>query len=71
MNRILNLKEVAAYLRIHPSTVYRLLKKKEIPAFKIGHKDWRFELDKIDEWCYARRLQPIITGADECISLKD
>jgi excisionase family DNA binding protein len=49
MERVLTLEEVAQYLRVHPSTVYRLLKKKELPAFKMG-SDWRFNVESIDRW---------------------
>jgi excisionase family DNA binding protein len=49
MANVLTLDEVANYLRVHPSTVYRLLKKKRIPAFKVG-SDWRFNLESIDHW---------------------
>ena len=49
MARVLTLEEVASYLRVHPSTIYRLLKKKQLPAFKVG-SDWRFDIDAIDLW---------------------
>ena len=49
MANILTLEEVASYLRVHPSTVYRLLKKGQIPAFKLG-SDWRFNVESIDHW---------------------
>ena len=42
---ILTVKEVAAYLKIHPSTLYRLLKRQGLPAFKMG-SDWRFNLSR-------------------------
>ena len=47
---ILTLAEVARYLRVHPSTVYRLLKSNQLPAFRVG-KDWRFRLEDIDKFC--------------------
>jgi excisionase family DNA binding protein len=43
------LEEVAQFLRVHPSTVYRLLRAKNIPAFKMG-SDWRFNLESIQKW---------------------
>ena len=46
---ILTLENVAEYLRVHPSTIYRLLKRRQLPAFKIG-RDWRFSLESIDQW---------------------
>lgn len=47
--KIMTVDEVANYLRVHPSTVYRMLKKKEIPAFRVG-SDWRFTVEDIDRW---------------------
>ena len=49
MTNVLTLEEVANYLRVHPSTIYRLLKKKLLPAFKVG-SDWRFNVESIDRW---------------------
>lgn len=46
---IVTVKELSQYLRVHPATVYRLLKHEELPAFKVG-KRWRFDLRQIDEW---------------------
>ena len=41
--------EVADYLRVHPSTIYRMLRKQQIPAFKVG-SDYRFNQESIDRW---------------------
>jgi excisionase family DNA binding protein len=46
---IATVKEVSEYLRVHPSTIYRLLSRKQIPAFRVG-SDWRFSLQAIDQW---------------------
>jgi excisionase family DNA binding protein len=46
---VLTLEEVAQFLRIHPSTVYRLLRKHTIPAFKVG-SDWRFNQESVEKW---------------------
>ena len=46
---IMTVPMLARYLRCHPSTIYRLLKGKEIPAFKIG-SDWRFQKSTIENW---------------------
>ena len=46
---ILTLENVAQYLRVHPSTIYRLLKRRQLPAFKVG-RDWRFTRESIDRW---------------------
>jgi excisionase family DNA binding protein len=41
--------EVADYLRVHPSTIYRMLRKQQIPAFRVG-SDYRFNQESIDRW---------------------
>lgn len=48
-SKLMTVKEVSEYLRIHPSTVYRQLKRGRFPAFKIG-SDWRFNVESIDRW---------------------
>src|SRR5258708_25095028 len=47
--KVLTVNELAEYLRVHRSTIYRLLKKGQLPGFKIG-SDWRFNVEVIDEW---------------------
>jgi excisionase family DNA binding protein len=41
------------YLGFHLVTIYRLLKKQEIPATKIGGQ-WRFKKDVLDAWLMSR-----------------
>jgi excisionase family DNA binding protein len=52
-DKVLTVAEVAEYLHVHPSTIYRLLRKREIPAFRVG-SDWRFNRESIDDWRTAR-----------------
>ena len=47
--RVMTVQDVSTYLRVHPSTVYRLLKRNELPAFRVG-SDWRFNVEAIDRW---------------------
>ncbi|HYB92168.1 MAG TPA: helix-turn-helix domain-containing protein [Candidatus Binataceae bacterium] len=47
--KVLTVNELADYLRVHRSTLYRLLKKGQLPGFKIG-SDWRFNVEVIDAW---------------------
>jgi excisionase family DNA binding protein len=47
--KVITISELAQYLRVHRSTLYRLLKKGQLPAFKIG-SDWRFNVEAIDRW---------------------
>jgi excisionase family DNA binding protein len=47
--KVITVGELAEYLRVHRSTLYRLLKKQQLPGFKIG-SDWRFNVEAIDQW---------------------
>ena len=47
--RLVTVKELSTYLRVHPSTIYRLLKQGELPGLRLG-SDWRFSLEAIDLW---------------------
>jgi excisionase family DNA binding protein len=49
----MTLEEVAEFLRVHASTIYRLLKKGSIPAFKLGG-EWRFNKESIEQWVSER-----------------
>ncbi len=48
-SRVLTVKELSDYLKVHPSTIYRQLKRGKLPAFKVG-SDWRFNIESIDRW---------------------
>jgi excisionase family DNA binding protein len=47
--KVMTVGEVAAYLRVSRSTIQRLLRSHQIPAFRVGG-DWRFTLEQIDRW---------------------
>jgi len=55
--RILTVKEVANYLHVSRATIFRLVKRHELPAFKIGY-DWRFNVEEIDRWRAEREIKP-------------
>jgi len=54
--QIMTPKEAAKYLGFHLVTIYRLLKKGEVPATKIGGQ-WRFKKDVLDSWLTDRMSQ--------------
>ncbi len=54
----MTLEEVAAFLRVHQSTVYRLLRTRSIPAFKMG-SDWRFNQASIEQWVIQREAERV------------
>ena len=51
--QLMTVEEVAHYLGIHTMTVYRMLKKTDIPATKLLGK-WRFKKDVLDRWLESR-----------------
>lgn len=50
---ILNVDELADYLKIPRSTIYKLVREGKIPAQKIG-RHWRFRKETIDHWLGER-----------------
>ncbi|MFH1857472.1 MAG: helix-turn-helix domain-containing protein [Candidatus Omnitrophota bacterium] len=52
-SQLMTVEEVAQYLGIHAMTVYRMLKKTDIPATKLLGK-WRFKRDVLDRWLESR-----------------
>lgn len=51
---VLTIEELAAYLKISKSTLYKLVREGRIPSQKIG-KHWRFRKDAIDHWLDEKR----------------
>jgi excisionase family DNA binding protein len=49
LDKVLTIEELAAYLKISKSTLYKLVQNGEIPGQKVG-KHWRFRRDIIDRW---------------------
>lgn len=48
-SNVLNVEELCEYLQISPVTVYRLLKRKRLPGFRILG-NWRFNIEDVDRW---------------------
>jgi excisionase family DNA binding protein len=53
---ILTVMDVAQFLRVPKSTVYKLARLGELPASKIG-KHWRFLRRDINQWMHSRSSQ--------------
>jgi excisionase family DNA binding protein len=58
---IITIPEVAEYLLCHPSTIYRLLKTRGIPAFRVG-SDWRFQRSAINKWARDRQMKALMAA---------
>lgn len=48
-DEIMTMDELALYLKISKSTLYKLAVESKLPGTKIG-KRWRFHKDAIDQW---------------------
>lgn len=52
---VLTITELAEYLRISRSTLYKLVREGGIPCQKIG-RHWRFRKESIDRWLDETRV---------------
>jgi len=57
LGEIMTVEELAYYLHVSPSTIYRLMEKRTLPGFKIGDT-WRFNRSQIDAWRRAQDRKP-------------
>jgi excisionase family DNA binding protein len=57
-HEVMTVPELAEYLQCNKSTIYRLIKKGQIPAFKVG-ADWRFKREVIEEWLEQQHRRSI------------
>jgi excisionase family DNA binding protein len=48
-DQIYTIKELADRLRVHPTTIYRLLRQGRLPGFRVG-SNWRFDQAAIEQW---------------------
>ncbi len=54
-SEFLTAEEVAEYLRLPLSTVYKLVQDKRLPGFKVG-KHWRFRRETFERWIKTQEL---------------
>jgi len=54
---IFTIKELSEHLRVHPTTIYRLLRQGRLPGFRVG-SNWRFNRAAIEQWEKLQALQP-------------
>ena len=48
-NSVLTIDELAAYLKVAKSTLYKLCQEGKVPGQKVG-RHWRFRRETIDRW---------------------
>jgi len=72
MAELMTVEELAEYLRVTKRTIYRLLKKQNIPAAKVGHK-WRFNKEIVDSWLHpeveTEKMRILVIDDDPVIGL--
>jgi len=49
MNKWLTLEQIAEYLQMSTSSIYKMAQAGKIPSYKIG-RQWRFKKEEIDRW---------------------
>jgi len=57
IKNVLTVAEVAEILRVHSTTIYRLVKRGDLPGFKLGG-NWRINRASLDLWLSAEHSQP-------------
>lgn len=57
----MSLAEVAQYLKVAQRTVFRMIRKKELPAVKVGRL-WRVQWGWLQEWISAGRMPRPMTA---------
>lgn len=57
-SEIMTADETCRYLKITPRTLYRYLRSRRIPAFKLG-KEWRFVRSDLEQWIRDQIKSPI------------
>jgi excisionase family DNA binding protein len=51
--RMLTVKEVSDYLNVGRATIYRMIKRKQFPAFRLTGGvagDWRINIEDLERW---------------------
>ena len=61
---IMTVPEVAEYLHAHPATIYKLIRKRAISAFRVG-SDWRFQRFDLEEWIAQQERETDRAVAEE------
>lgn len=54
-DQLMDIKDVATYLRVKESTVYTWAQAGKLPAFRLGRL-WRFRRADLDDWLENKRL---------------
>jgi excisionase family DNA binding protein len=69
---ILTIRDVANYLKLPVSTVYRLAERRDLPGHKVG-RQWRFHKSVLDEWfrTHAASARATVLVVDDEQAVRD
>jgi len=56
MDKWLTLEQIAEYLQMSTSSIYKMAQVGKIPAYKIG-RQWRFRREEIDKWVEKQKVK--------------
>jgi excisionase family DNA binding protein len=63
-SQVMTIDELATYLKIPKSTLYKLVREGKIPSQKVG-RHWRFRKKAIDRWLEETRPTTAFSGEDD------
>ena len=58
MDKWLTLEQIAEYLQMSESSIYKMAQGDKIPAYKVG-RQWRFKKEEIDKWVEKNKFRKI------------
>ena len=59
-NNVMTTVEIAQFLRVHPTTIYRLIRKRQLPVFRVG-SEWRCMRERLEQWTQTTACAPFNT----------
>ncbi len=57
--KVLTVSEACDYLNIAPATIYRMIKRKQFPAFRLTGGlagDWRINIEDLERWLQSKSI---------------
>ena len=61
MDKWLTLEQIAEYLQMSTSSIYKMAQAGKIPAYKVG-RQWRFKIEEIDKWVEKNKFRKAKNG---------
>ena len=58
MNKWLTIEQIAEYLQMSTSSIYKMAQTGKIPAYKVG-RQWRLKKGEIDKWVENNKIRRI------------